>query len=125
MRLLLDTHVLLWALEAPASLRDETRAAIENPRNPVLVSTASAWEIGVKISVGKLQAPLDLVAQLREKRFTALPVTVEHGLRVGELPLLHKDPFDRLLVAQAQLEGLTIVTRDPRIAAYDVETLAA
>jgi PIN domain nuclease of toxin-antitoxin system len=124
-RLLLDTHVLLWALEAPASLRDETRGAIENPRNPVLVSTASAWEIGVKISVGKLQAPLDLVAQLREKRFTALPVTVEHGLRVGELPLLHKDPFDRLLVAQAQLEGLTIVTRDPRIAAYDVETLAA
>jgi PIN domain nuclease of toxin-antitoxin system len=124
-RLLLDTHVLLWALEAPASLRDETRGAIENPRNPVLVSTASAWEIGVKISVGKLHAPLDLVAQLREKRFTALPVTVEHGLRVGELPLLHKDPFDRLLVAQAQLEGLTIVTRDPRIAAYDVETLAA
>jgi PIN domain nuclease of toxin-antitoxin system len=124
-RLLLDTHALLWALEAPASLRPDARAAIENPRNPVLVSTASAWEMGVKVSVGKLRAPHDLAAQLREKRFTTLPVTLEHGLRVGELPLLHKDPFDRLLVAQAQLEGLTIVTRDPRIAAYDVETLAA
>jgi PIN domain nuclease of toxin-antitoxin system len=124
-RLLLDTHTLLWALESPTTLRAEAREAIENPRNPVLVSTASAWEIGVKTSVGKLRMPTDLVDQLRAKRFTPLPVTVEHGLRVGELPLLHKDPFDRLLVAQAQLEGLTIVTRDPRIAAYDVETLAA
>ena len=125
MRLLLDTHALLWALEAPASLTPDARAAIENPRNPVLVSAASAWEMGVKVSVGKLRAPRDLGDQLREKRFTTLPVTLEHGLRVGELPLLHRDPFDRLLVAQAQLEGLTIVTRDPRIAAYDVETLAA
>ena len=81
--------------------------------------------MGVKASVGKLRAPDDLIDQLRQKRFTPLPVTVEHGLRVGELPLLHKDPFDRLLIAQAQLERLTIVTRDPRIAAYDVQTLAA
>lgn len=69
--------------------------------------------------------PTDLVDQLRQKRFTPLAVTIEHGLRVGELPPHHKDPFDRLLVAQAQLEGLTIVTRDPQIARYDVETLAA
>jgi PIN domain nuclease of toxin-antitoxin system len=124
-RLLLDTHVLLWALETPDSLKAEARGAIEHPRNPVLVSTASTWEMGIKIALGKLRVPNDLVAQLREKRFTALPVTVEHGLQVGELPLLHKDPFDRLLVAQAQLEGLTIVTRDPRIAQYDVATLAA
>lgn len=125
MRLLLDTHVLLWALESPTTLRPEARAAIENPRNPVLVSAASTWELGVKSAVGKLRVPDDLAYQLREKRFTPLPVTVEHGLRVGELPLLHKDPFDRLLVAQAQLEGLTIVTRDRRIALYGVETLAA
>jgi len=124
-RLLLDTHALLWALENPSLLKAETRAAIERARTPVLVSAASAWEIGVKLSVGKLRAPLDLTQQLRDKRFTPLPVSVEHGLRVSELPLLHRDPFDRLLVAQAQLEGLTIVTRDPRIAAYDVETLAA
>ena len=125
MRLLLDTHVLLWALESPSSLRAEARAAIEHPRNPVLVSTASTWEMGIKIPLGKLRVPKDLVAQLREKRFTPLPVTVEHGLQVGELPLHHRDPFDRILVAQAQLEGLTIVTRDPRIARYDVQTIAA
>ncbi len=125
MRLLLDTHALLWALENPSLLRAETRKAIERAQTPVLVSAASAWEMGVKISIGKLRAPLDLMQQVRDKRFTPLSVTVEHGLRVGELPLLHRDPFDRLLVAQAQLEGLTIVTRDPRIAAYDVETLAA
>jgi PIN domain nuclease of toxin-antitoxin system len=124
-KLLLDTRVLLWALESPATLRAETRAKIENPRTVVLVSAVSAWEIGVKTSVGKLRAPAGLVDQLREKRFTPLHATMEHGLRVAELPLLHGDPFDRLLVAQAQLEGLTIVTGDPRIAAYDVETLAA
>jgi PIN domain nuclease of toxin-antitoxin system len=81
--------------------------------------------MGVKAATGKLRIPNDLGEQLRLKRFTPLPVTVEHGLRVGELPLVHKDPFDRLLVAQAQLEGLTIVTRDPRISLYDVATLAA
>lgn len=125
MKLLLDTRVLLWALSNPAALRSEARAAVESRRSPVLVSAASAWEIGVKTAVGKLRIPHDLAEQLRTKRFTPLPVTVEHGLRVGELPLLHKDPFDRLLVAQAQLEGLTIVTRDPRIGRYDVATLAA
>ena len=125
MKLLLDTHVLLWALGNPSSLSPDARAAIENPRTPVLVSTASAWEIGVKVSLGKLRAPVDLAEQLRDKRFTPLPVSIAHGLRVGALPLHHRDPFDRLLVAQAQLEGLTIVTRDERIAAYDVETLAA
>jgi PIN domain nuclease of toxin-antitoxin system len=124
-KLLLDTHTLLWALESPSTLRPEARTSIENRRTAVLVSSASAWEMGIKAAAGKLTIPADLVAQLREKRFTPLPVTVEHGLRVGELPLLHRDPFDRLLVAQAQLEGLTIVTRDPRIARYDVQTLAA
>jgi PIN domain nuclease of toxin-antitoxin system len=124
-KLLLDTHVLLWALESPGKLRAETRASIESPRTVVLVSAVSAWELGVKMAVGKLRVPDGLVAQMREKRFTPLAATVEHGLHVANLPLLHGDPFDRLLVAQAQLEGLTIVTRDPRIAAYDVETLAA
>ena len=125
MRLLLDTHVLLWALGSPDSLRPEARAEIERACNVVLVSAVSAWEMGLKTAVGKLRMPSGLVDQLRAKRFTLLPVTIEHGLRVGELPLLHKDPFDRLLVAQAALERLTIVTRDPRIAAYDVDTLAA
>jgi PIN domain nuclease of toxin-antitoxin system len=76
-------------------------------------------------SASEIRPPEDLSARLREERFTPLPVTSGHGLQVAELPLLHADPFDRLLVAQAQLEGLTIVTRDERIAAYDAETLAA
>jgi PIN domain nuclease of toxin-antitoxin system len=80
-------------------------SAIENPHNPVLVSAASTWELGMKAAAGKLRMPDDLAYQLREKRFTPLPVTIEHGLGVGKLPLLHKDPFDRLLVAQAQLGG--------------------
>jgi len=123
-RLLLDTHVLLWWL-AEEPIQAKAREAIENPRSAVCVSAASAWEMGIKVGLGKLRPPERLSTRLSEERFTPLPVTVEHGLRVGELPLLHKDPFDRLLVAQAQLEGLTIVTRDPRIAAYDVATLAA
>ena len=103
----------------------EANAAIENAKNPICVSAASAWELGIKIGLGKLEPPERLAHRLGEERFTPLPVTIEHGLRVGELPLHHRDPFDRLLVAQAQLEGLTIVTRDRRIALYDVETLAA
>ncbi len=124
MKLLLDTHVLLWWL-AEDPLRPEAHDAIENPRSVVCVSAASTWEVGIKIGLGKLRTPEALSERLREERFTPLPVTISHGLQVAELPLLHKDPFDRLLVAQAQLEGLTIVTRDERIARYDVETLAA
>lgn len=124
MRLLLDTHVLLWWLE-DAPIEPRAKAAIEDAKNPVCVSAASAWELGIKIGLGKLTPPERLASRLGKERFTPLPVTIEHGLRVGELPLHHKDPFDRLLVAQAQLENLTIVTRDPRIALYDVETLAA
>lgn len=124
MKLLLDTHVLLWWLDE-ASMTREAQTAIANSRNPVCVSAASAWELGIKIGLGKLETPERLSYRLVEERFTPLPVTIEHGLRVGTLPLHHKDPFDRLLVAQAQLEGLTIVTRDPRIALYDVDTLTA
>ncbi len=124
MKLLLDTHVVLWWL-ADEPLRQETLDAIGHPRSIVCVSAASAWEIGIKVGLGKLRPPADIETQLQAERFTRLPVTLNHGFHVGNLPLLHTDPFDRLLVAQAQLEGLTIVTRDPRIAAYDVETLAA
>jgi PIN domain nuclease of toxin-antitoxin system len=123
-KLLLDTHVLLWWLDE-STITPGAQAAIERSRNPVCVSAVSAWELGIKVGLGKLKLPERLSRRLSEERFTPLPVTIEHGLRVGELPLHHKDPFDRLLVAQAQLEGLTIVTRDPRIALYDVETLAA
>lgn len=116
--------MLLWWI-ANQRLSADADRAIRSARNVVCFSAASAAEIGIKSAVGKLRVPDDLLARARRNRFTPLPVTAEHGLRVGELPLHHKDPFDRLLVAQAQLEGLTIVTRDPRVALYDVETLAA
>ncbi|MCZ7588599.1 MAG: type II toxin-antitoxin system VapC family toxin [Gaiella sp.] len=122
--MLLDTHVLLWAL-ADRPMRPETRRLIEDPRTIVRVSAASTWEIGIKTAIGKLRAPDDLERQLRAARFVPLHVTVVHGLAVADLPPLHRDPFDRLLVAQARLENLTLVTRDERLAGYDVEILTA
>ena len=125
MRLLLDTHVLLWALTDDSSLTAAARAAIVDGRNRVVVSAVSAWEITIKRSLGKLRAPADLAKEVAAHRFTPLAVSLEHALAVGALPDLHRDPFDRLLVAQAGVEGLTIVTRDRAIARYDVDVLGA
>ena len=124
MRLLLDTHVLLWWLSAEP-IREETRSAIASPRSTVFVSAASAWEISIKRALGRLDAPSDLEQQLRRHRFAPLAITVRDGLRAGALPDLHPDPFDRMLVAQALNEDLAVATRDARIAAYDVRTIAA
>lgn len=124
MRLLLDTHVLLWALTDDARLRPEVRERIADGRTPVVVSAASAWEITIKASLGKLRVPNDLPEQLEAARFEPLDVTIVHALAVGDLPDLHRDPFDRLLVAQAQVDGLTLVTSDPQVQRYDVEVLA-
>ncbi|HEX5583249.1 type II toxin-antitoxin system VapC family toxin [Gaiella sp.] len=124
MNVLLDTHVLLWAL-GNVPMRADARSLIENTRNTVCVSAASAWEIGIKKALGKLGAPDDLENQIRDARFIPLQVTIAHGLAVGELPRLHGDPFDRLLVAQAKLENLTLVTRDERLGEYGVPILAA
>lgn len=125
MRLLLDTHVLLWALTDDSSLTAAARAAIVDGRNRVVVSAVSAWEITIKRSLGKLRAPADLAEEVAAHRFTPLAVSLEHALAVGALPDLHRDPFDRLLVAQAGVEDLTIVTRDRAIARYDVDVLGA
>ncbi|MDQ6773176.1 MAG: type II toxin-antitoxin system VapC family toxin [Candidatus Dormibacteraeota bacterium] len=124
MRLLLDTHVLLWWLADDPSLDVEARRAIASGDAEVSVSAASAWEIAIKKALGKLQAPDDLAAQLEHHRFLGLPITIAHALAAGRLPPHHADPFDRMLVAQAIAEGLTIVTRDARIAAYGVTVLA-
>jgi PIN domain nuclease of toxin-antitoxin system len=122
-KLLLDTHILIWALEG-RTLLPEASARIANRSSTVYVSAASAWEIAIKRALGKLRAPDDLEEQVRRARFVPLPVTIAHGLAVGTLPDLHADPFDRLLVAQARVEGLTLVTRDARLHAYDVSVLA-
>ena len=124
MRLLLDTHVLLWWLDDVPFGR-KAHDAISRASNVVCVSAASAWEIGVKMAIGKLRVPDDLEARLHDERFVPLPVTMAHGLAVASLPRLHGDPFDRLLVAQARAEGLTLVTREERLAEYGVPLLVA
>lgn len=125
MNLLLDTHALLWWLGDDPSLSPEARAAVAAPGNLVYVSAATAWEISIKRALGKLEAPDDLGAALAHSSFQALPITLSHATAAGQLPPHHSDPFDRMLVAQARLERLTLVTRDPHIPCYGVDVLRA
>jgi PIN domain nuclease of toxin-antitoxin system len=123
-RLLLDTPALLWWL-ADEGLTEQARDAVADPANAVAVSAVSAWEISVKKALGKLAAPDDLEHQVRAGGFLPLPISIAHGLAAGQLARHHEDPFDRMLIAQARAEGLTIVTRDKRFADYDVALLPA
>jgi PIN domain nuclease of toxin-antitoxin system len=125
MTLLLDTHVLLWWLDDPQLLSKAARKAIGEGRNAVYISAAVAWEISIKRALGKLDAPADLEAAMAANRFLPLPVTVRHALAVATLPPHHRDPFDRLLIAQARHEGFKFVSRDPHIALYDVAHIVA
>ena len=125
MKLLLDTHALLWWLADDARLAEPARAEIADAANTVWVSAASAWELAIKARLGKLSMPDDLGQQLLANSFVPMPVEVRHALAVRLLPDHHRDPFDRLLVAQAKTEGLTIVTADQSIPRYDVPVLAA
>lgn len=125
MKLLLDTHVLLWALATPERLSEKARAAIAHPRHAVFVSAASSWEIEIKRALGKLATPPDLEQQLRQRRFLELPVRVRHTQALRGLPPLHRDPFDRLLVAQAIVEELVLVSADELIFAYQAKTMRA
>jgi len=120
--LLLDTHVVLWTLAGERPLGPATREAVRRA-DALRFSVVSLAEIGVKVAVGKLDVPDDLEVLVRDAGIRTLGLTAEHGLAVAGLPLHHRDPFDRLLVAQARAEGLTLVTADERIAAYDVATL--
>ena len=124
-RLLLDTCVLLWALSDDSRLSINTRRLIEEPINMVFVSIASAWEIAIKRALGKLDAPENLGEVLAKAKLTILPVTMAHTESVAHLPSIHRDPFDRMLVAQAQAEELTLVTSDPKIKKYEVQIMDA
>ena len=124
MRLLLDTHALLWWL-ADEALTAQARDAIADPANLVVVSAASAWEISIKKALGKLAAPDDLEQQLQAGGLAPLPISIAHGVAAGQLPRHHEDPFDRMLIAQAFAEGLTIMTRDKRFDDYGVALLPA
>lgn len=125
MRLLLDSQVVLWALECSERLSQAAVTAIIDPMNSVDVSVASLWELAIKQSIGKLKVDGDLREHLTLQSFSELPVLGEHALAVRDLPLHHRDPFDRLLIAQAVCEGLTIITADPAFAVYDVPIMPA
>ena len=125
MILSLDTHVLLWWLADDARLSPTARAAISDGKNHVFVSAAAAWEMVIKSTLGKLDIPSNLEAALIANRFEPLPITIPHSLAVANLPHHHNDPFDRLLIAQAKVEGLTLVTGDEQIKKYDVAIMEA
>ena len=125
MRLLLDTHTFLWWVSDWREIAEPAREVIADPVNEVFVSAVSGWEIGIKKARGRLVAPDNLAAVVEEKRFEHLPLTFDHAERAATLPPHHRDPFDRMLIAQAQAEGLTLVTRDSRIPLYDVSTMSA
>ena len=125
MNLLLDTHVLLWWLADAPELSEAARDLIRDSNRAVWVSAVSAWEIAIKKALGKLEAPDDLVAALEANGFRSLPIQVTHALLAGSLPRIHDDPFDRMLVAQAKAEGLTLVTADARLTAYGVSVFRA
>jgi len=126
-RLLLDTHPFLWAIASPERLSARAKREVEDDANEVLVSAASAWEIAIKFRLGRLQLPDDpqrfVPDQIAANSFTALAVLLRHALQVADLPMIHKDPFDRLLVAQALVEGLALVTSDAQIRRYPVNAI--
>src|SRR5579863_5031209 len=116
MRFLLDTHALIWCFNGSPSLSRRARLLIEDGRNEILVSAASAWEIATKVRLGKLPAGEELVsdleAYLAQLSFATLPISFDHAVRAGRLPGEHRDPFDRMLIAQAQAENLKIISND-------------
>jgi PIN domain nuclease of toxin-antitoxin system len=112
MRLLLDTHILLWWLADSPSLSDQARGLIADPDNAVFVSAVSLWEIRLKQSLGKLQLPSDFEERLAAETFENLPLLADHTREVASMPWHHRDPFDRMLIAQAQSAGFTFVTAD-------------
>jgi PIN domain nuclease of toxin-antitoxin system len=125
MNIILDTRVLIWALENNSTLSDKAAEAIIEADNMVFVSAASVWEIGIKRNMGKLETPDNLLDEIRLHRFAPLPINLHHAELAGKLPDIHKDPFDRMLIAQAVYEKLTLVTRDETISKYDVKILKA
>lgn len=125
LRLLLDTHVMIWALEAPGRLASKARAAIETEENKVFVSVVSPWELAIKGPREGLRLPDDLVPEMGRRGFDLLPVLFRHTEPIGSMPYHHRDPFDRMLVAQAVVDGLTIVTADRKMTAYQVSLMPA
>lgn len=123
MRLLLDSHVLIWSIYQPDRLGRNLEDLITDVRNDRLASVASIWELALKAAKGRISLPQDLRRVLADASIDVLPVGLDHALAAATLPDLHGDPFDRMLVAQAQVEQLTLVTADRRMADYDIDVL--
>ena len=119
-RFLLDTHVLLWWLDGSPELGPRCKELIADQRNQVYVSAATTWEISIKKALGKLEAPDDIDSIVEDEGFSKLPISLYHGQLAGSLPMLHRDPFDRMLIAQAQAEGLILMTSDNNIGPYNL-----
>lgn len=120
MKFLLDTNTLIWWLGNDATLSQTAKKIIANPDNLIFVSAASAWEIAIKKQIGKLNVPDDLETQIKQKDFQALPIDISHAAYIEKLPLHHKDPFDRIIIAQAICENMKILTRDKKFDIYQV-----
>lgn len=125
MRYLLDTHVILWWFTAPEKIHNRARKIIKDKSNNIFVSSVSFWEMAIKKSLGRLTLPHNLIEAVAIESFKILPIMPEDCLGVADLPLLHADPFDRLLVMQAKLNDLIIITRDIAIPDYPVVTISA
>jgi PIN domain nuclease of toxin-antitoxin system len=125
-RILLDTHALIWWLEGGAKLSPAARRVIGDPEATVFVSAASAWEIAIKQHAGKFRVPdlvKDFQGRVQNEGFLELPISIEHAVKAGTLPGGHKDPFDRVLIAQSQVEDAAIVTRDGWFRKYAVQCI--
>jgi PIN domain nuclease of toxin-antitoxin system len=122
MRLLLDTHVVVWWLADDPTLSEEIKTFIDDEPE-VYLSPATLWEVTIKQGLGKIKQPADLPERIRGCDFRELPIRFDHAIAAGRLPMIHRDPFDRMLVAQAQCDDLTLVTRDPYIQKYEVPLL--
>lgn len=124
MRILLDTHAFIFALSSDSGLKGDARELLEDPANSIYFSAVNVWEIEIKVRIGKLERPrADPIAIARRSGWEELPITSRHALALSGLDLIHHDPFDRLLIAQALFEGLTILTRDRVFALYDVPSI--
>lgn len=122
--LLLDTHIVIWWLADDPTLSGDVKIVLDVEPD-VYLSAATVWEVAVKQAIGKLKQPPDLAERVRGSGFKILPITADHAITAARLPPVHRDPFDRMLVAQARCEGLTLLTRDPDIRRYDVPVLTA
>jgi len=125
MTFILDTHIILWWLEDSHELRHETKSLIMNPENRILISTASIWEINIKMGIGKLKVSNEYANILIDDGFEILDIQLPHVMKVLELPDIHGDPFDRILIAQTMIEEATLVTRDKNITQFPIRFMLA